>query len=214
MSTSPAMTDEIPVPPASTPETRGRFDGFLFTHRGKLAPAFGIGAMFAAAPTTPGIVTGVVAMFASSALRLWAIRHIGGAARVHARKAREGKHLVTTGPFALMRNPLYVANISGLVALCLMLGPVWYAGVAGVVMLAWYAAVVRWEEGVLIDLYGDQYVAYRDVTPALLPSLRRLARGNLGGATIPLAKALRRERGMAVLMVVAIALALTKQMLG
>jgi len=208
------MTDEVSVSPASAPDTRGRFDGFLFTHRGKLAPLFAIGAMLADMPTRAGIVTGVVLMFASSALRLWAIRHIGGAARVHARKAREGKHLVTTGPFALMRNPLYVANISGLGALCLMVGPAWLAVAAGFVMLGWYAAVVRWEEAVLVELYGAEYIAYRECTPALLPSLKRLARGDLGGATIPVAKALRRERGMAALMIVTIVLAVSKQMLG
>lgn len=213
MPTSSAETDGLSAPRSLTRESRGTLDGFLFSHRGKLHPAFTLAAVLAAKPTPDGIVVGAVLMLVHLSIRLWAVRHIGGAARVHARKARERKRLVTSGPFALVRNPLYIANIAGLAGTCMVLGPAWLAGLAGVTALIWYALVVRWEEGVLDELYGDQYRAYREQTPALVPSLSRIVRGDLGEASLPLSTVLRRERGLGVIIAVVTAMAVAKQLL-
>ncbi|GEM_PF-3000632 len=184
--------------------------GLLFTQRGKLHPVCTLGALLFAPPSQAGVLAGVLLLLAWATLRLWAVRHIGGAARVHARKARERKHLVTSGPFALVRNPLYVANIMGLTGTCLVLAPVWYAALAGLAAFAWYATIVRWEEGVLVELYGTEYEEYRQCTPWLVPSLGRVLRGGYGPAVLPLSKALRRERGLGVIVVAVVLLAVGK----
>jgi len=197
-------------PQANTAPDRDPRDGILFTQRGKLHPLCALGALLLAPPSLAEVVAGVLLLLAWAALRVWAIRHIGGAARVHARKARERKRLVTSGPFALVRNPLYVANIAGLTGTCLVLAPVWYAALAGLAAFAWYAAVVRWEEGVLVEQYGAEYAAYRQRTPWLVPSLGRVLRGGYGAAALPLSKALRRERGLAVIVAAVVVLAVGK----
>src|SRR5262249_48649360 len=51
---------------------------------------------------------GVVLTAAGEALRLWAVHHIGAISRT--RSGRLGP-LVESGPFALVRNPLYVGNV-------------------------------------------------------------------------------------------------------
>ena len=48
-------------------------------------------------------------MAAGELLRFWAVRHIGVISRT--RSDRLGP-LVETGPFALIRNPLYLGNIA------------------------------------------------------------------------------------------------------
>ena len=45
-----------------------------------------------------------------TALRLWSISYLGRSARTRKDKARR---LVTTGPFSLCRNPIYMANMVG-----------------------------------------------------------------------------------------------------
>lgn len=211
--TSPGLSspESVAAEPLTTmaPDRPAR-DGLLFTQRGKLHPLCALGALLLAPPSLAGVVAGVLLLLAWATLRLWAIRHIGGAARVRARKARERKRLVTSGPFALVRNPLYVANIMGLTGTCLVLSPVWYAALAGLAAFAWYAAIVRWEEGVLVELYGAEYEDYREHTPWLVPSLGRVLRGGYGAAALPWSKALRRERGLGVIVVVVALLAVGK----
>jgi protein-S-isoprenylcysteine O-methyltransferase Ste14 len=102
-------------------------------------------------------------------LRAWARVHIGRSSdtrRLHARR------LVTTGPYAYVRNPLYVGNLGIAVGLA-----IWIGSTAGVALLALalalhYARVVRAEEHGLEGDFGDRYRAYRDATPRWLPSAR------------------------------------------
>ena len=69
------------------------------------------------------MVSGILLVLLYAALRCWAARFIGGAARVHRRKAAKPRELVTDGPFAYVRNPLYVANSLGIAGACALAAP-------------------------------------------------------------------------------------------
>jgi protein-S-isoprenylcysteine O-methyltransferase Ste14 len=159
------------------------------------------------------MVVGGVLLTLHLAARLWVCRHLRGAARVHARKAQERKVLVTGGPFALVRNPLYVANTIGITGACLLFGPAWFAAVAAGASILWYAVVVRWEELVLTRLYADDYRRYCTLVPRFLPRLR--ARVGLPRADArdlyPWLKVLRRERGSIVLQFVSCSMAILNE---
>jgi protein-S-isoprenylcysteine O-methyltransferase Ste14 len=145
-------------------------------------------------------------------VRLWAGRHLGGAARVHSRKAQERKELVTSGPFGHVRNPLYLANSVGIAGGCLLFGPPWFAAVAVVLNILWYALVVDWEESVLSQLYADEYRAYCALVPRFVPrllvpaGLPQVATSDL----YPWRRVLRRERGSIMMLVVCVPLALLR----
>ena len=80
------------------------------------------------APPSPVIVGAGVALTAAGELiRLWGVRHIGAVSRT--RSDRLGP-LVDTGPFAVIRNPLYVGNILIWAGFALSARLVWLAPIA------------------------------------------------------------------------------------
>ena len=54
-------------------------------------------------------VAGCCTMVAGEAIRFWCQQYIGGASRT--RGASPGAALVSCGPYSMVRNPLYVANL-------------------------------------------------------------------------------------------------------
>jgi hypothetical protein len=119
-------------------------------------------------------VPGVVLTGLGEALRLWAVRHIGVISRT--RSTRLGP-LVATGPFALLRNPLYVGNVLIWMGFTLTAGFAWLAPIVAVLLFAEYHAIVRWEETLLEARHGDAYRAYAARVPRWIPTSNRGERG-------------------------------------
>ena len=117
---------------------------------------------------------GVALVAVGELIRLWAVRHIGVISRT--RSDRLGP-LVSTGPFALVRNPLYVGNVALWVGFALSAHLPWLAPLIIVVLGAEYHAIVRWEETLLESRRGEEYRAYAARVPRWIPKSNRGARG-------------------------------------
>jgi protein-S-isoprenylcysteine O-methyltransferase Ste14 len=147
---------------------------WLFRHRTALplpiAAAILVLRTGEAAPSVPIVAAGVAATAAGELIRLWGVHHIGAISRT--RSDRLGP-LIDTGPFALIRNPLYVGNILIWVGFALSARLVWLAPVVGVVLAAEYHAIVRWEEQLLTTRLGEAYSAYSARVPRWLPTFSR-----------------------------------------
>ena len=111
--------------------------------------------------------SGVVLTALGEGLRLWAVRHIGVISRT--RSGRLGP-LVDTGPFARVRNPLYLGNIAIWVGFALTARLVWLAPIFAVLLAVEYHAIVGWEERLLESRYGDAYRTYAVRVPRWLPT--------------------------------------------
>jgi protein-S-isoprenylcysteine O-methyltransferase Ste14 len=100
------------------------------------------------------------------ALRAWA----SGCAGEHTRKATIGApQLVTGGPYAYVRNPLYLASIvlgAGMVAL---LGDLVLLALYAAVFLFLYGAIIPAEERFLRAKFGALYECYCAHVPRLWP---------------------------------------------
>jgi len=88
-------------------------------------------------------------------------------------KIYEGHWLVTTGPFAVVRHPLYASLIWMLFG-----GALVYANLAGLllavsVFVPMMYARARKEESLLADAFGERYVTYRRRTGMFLPKMPR-----------------------------------------
>lgn len=121
-----------------------------------------------AAPSPPWVpALGLCLVAAGEAVRLWGVRHIGVVSRT--RSDRLGP-LVAAGPFAYVRNPLYLGNLALWVGFCLSARTAWLAPVVLGVLAAEYHAIVRWEEALLHARWGQPYAAYLDRVPRWLPA--------------------------------------------
>lgn len=109
---------------------------------------------------------GMILTLAGEALRFAAVRRIGVISRT--RSERLGP-LITSGPFAYVRNPLYIGNMFIWMGFSVTAGLAWAAPVVGVLLLAEYHAIVRWEERQIFSRYGEEYAIYCSAVSRWLP---------------------------------------------
>jgi len=163
------------------PDSITQLGGWLFRHRTALPLPFAaaiLGLRIGQAPPSTGlVVTGVVVTLAGELLRLWGVHHIGAISRTRADRLGP---LVSSGPFGIVRNPLYLGNIAIWIGFALTARLVWLAPVILILLGLEYHAIVRWEEQLLESRRGDEYRDYTSRVPRWFPRLsnRGDRRGN------------------------------------
>ena len=167
------VTTSLGISDQSSPDST-KLGEWLFRHRTALPlPIAGVIVGLRAGEAAPSailITAGVAVTAAGELIRLWGVRHIGAISRT--RSQRLGP-LVATGPFALIRNPLYVGNILIWVGFALSARLVWLAPLIVLLLGAEYHAIVRWEESLLVSRLGDAYRDYAAHVPRWLPTFNR-----------------------------------------
>jgi protein-S-isoprenylcysteine O-methyltransferase Ste14 len=161
------------------PDTLTRLGGWLFRHRTSLplpiAAALLTLRVGQAPPSTALVAAGVAVTALGELLRLWGVHHIGAISRT--RSDRLGP-LVASGPFARLRNPLYVGNIALWVGFALTARLAWLAPLVALLLGLEYHAIVRWEERLLETRLGGAYRAYAARVPRWVPRWNRGERGD------------------------------------
>jgi len=114
-------------------------------------------------------ILGFTVVASGELVRIWAVHHIGVISRT--RSNRLGP-LVQTGPFALVRNPLYLGNIVLWVGFATSAGLLWLIPIFVVVLGLEYHAIVQWEEQLLEARRGSEYKEYAARVPRWVPSFR------------------------------------------
>ena len=154
------------------PDTTTRLGGWLFRHRTALPLPFAAAILGLrvgqAPPSTTLILSGMALSTAGELLRLWGVHHIGVISRTRAERLGP---LVSSGPFAWVRNPLYLGNIAIWVGFALTARLVWLAPVILFLLGLEYHAIVRWEEELLESRLGEAYREYKSRVPRWLPRL-------------------------------------------
>jgi protein-S-isoprenylcysteine O-methyltransferase Ste14 len=124
-------------------------------------------------------VVGAVLAVAGIAATLWAQLAMGTSWRIGVDPA-ERTELVTSGPFALVRNPIFSAMIPTALGLTLLVpSVVAIAGLVGlIVALELQVRVV--EEPYLLHAQGDRYASYAARVGRFVPGIGRLDAGRPG----------------------------------
>lgn len=117
-------------------------------------------------PHAAALAGGAVLVALGAALRLASIRWLGKRARVSRAKATI---LVARGPYARVRNPLYVAALLIIAGGGLMTGLGWWALAPVAAVWLVYDRVVRHEERTLVDTHGEFGTRYLRTVPRWLP---------------------------------------------
>lgn len=107
----------------------------------------------------------------SVSLVAWALRHLGMEWRIKAVVTEDHK-FVTTGPYRIIRHPIFGALFSLLLATVLLLTQPAPALLAIAVYLWGTEIRIRAEDGLLERRFGGPFREYRRNTPAYLPYLR------------------------------------------
>jgi protein-S-isoprenylcysteine O-methyltransferase Ste14 len=110
---------------------------------------------------------------AGELLRWWGVAYAGPLTRVTGSVG--APELIVAGPFAYVRNPLYVGNIlmyAGVGIMANALFP-WLLAAAVAYFIAQYALIVSLEEEFLAKQFGAAFDEYRASVPRFFPSLRR-----------------------------------------
>ncbi len=95
-------------------------------------------------------------------LRTWAAGHLV-----------KDERLTVGGPYAHLRNPLYLGSLLSAFGFLVIIGDPLLAAAFIAAALAVYLPTVRQEEDYLRRLHGEAYDQYRRAVPAILPRLRR-----------------------------------------
>lgn len=74
---------------------------------------------------------------------------------------RAADHLVTGGPFALSRNPIYLGNTTLMVAIGFIAGSLWFVLLAPLAAIATTFLAIRPEERHLAERFGKRYRDYQ-----------------------------------------------------
>jgi protein-S-isoprenylcysteine O-methyltransferase Ste14 len=102
-------------------------------------------------------------------LRAWA----AAAAGLHTRSATiEAPQLATGGPYAFVRNPIYLGSfVLGLGMIGLLRDP-WLLVPHSLVFAVFFGMIVPAEEQYLQARFGTEFIRFRGAVPKLLPALR------------------------------------------
>ena len=164
------------------PDRATRLGGWLFRRRTSLPLPVAIAILAIPAVDTTWsallVVSGVVITLLGELIRLWGVHHIGVISRT--RSDRLGP-LITGGPFAIVRNPLYIGNIMLWAGVALTARLVWLAPAILVLLGAEYHAIVRWEEHLLDSRLGEAYRTYAARVPRWMPRLHHRGHGGNDG---------------------------------
>jgi protein-S-isoprenylcysteine O-methyltransferase Ste14 len=118
-------------------------------------------------------IVGIDNLVLGAILRIWAVSHPGRHTRSRTIKAPS---LITAGPYACVRNPIYLANFFiglGLVVLAeaIILVPIYF-----IVFGLPYRKIVEQEENFLRNKFGEEFGRYCAVVPRWLPRLKNTTR--------------------------------------
>jgi protein-S-isoprenylcysteine O-methyltransferase Ste14 len=148
---------------------------FVFGKRGALLalPAVVLAAL--GKPSAFSIATGLPVAFAGEVVRMWAVGYSGVTTRGDTVTAPA---LVTAGPYAYVRNPLYVGNFLTAAGFALaftgknsMPARALLVGGSLAAMLGVYAVIVPHEEAYLRATFGPDFDEYCERVPRVVPAL-------------------------------------------
>ena len=110
--------------------------------------------------------------FFGVAFAAWGLRALGKNWAPSMTGVRNDTKLVTTGPYAIVRNPIYLGALIFLPSLALV-AAYWLMLLPAIVLCIILYAQLDEEEVTVLDRFGDAYREYMKRTPRLIPKLRR-----------------------------------------
>jgi len=103
----------------------------------------------------------------------------------------KNRQLATSGPYALVRHPLYTGNILLVIGFAVANVSYWAIPLAVFFFWFWYPTAIEYEDRKLRRIFGQAWEEWAARTPALLPRLSNVSR--MGGGQWSFGTSLRRN---------------------
>ena len=133
-------------------------------------------AVLAANTTEVSLRLGTLVVLLGEVLRFWSNGYVGHVkvnwTSLNKNGIKVGR-LVTAGPYAFVRNPLYFGTFVIAAGFCMAIGNPWFGLVTLCSLLVVYQSKIQEEEVDIAHEGGEVYRSYRKAVPRLLPTLRR-----------------------------------------
>lgn len=116
-----------------------------------------------AKPEFPGILIGMILIFFGEGIRIWAAGHL-----------QKNEVLTVTGPYAYVKNPLYIGSIFITAGFCILSDNIYILAAAFFMFCFHYIPYKKKVEGDrLKERFGSQYEDYDEKVPEYLPRRKR-----------------------------------------
>ena len=111
-------------------------------------------------------IPGLVLLACGEGLRLWGVAVVGKESRT---RGSGVKRLANYGPYAHVRNPLYVGNLLLTLGATCISELLWMVPVILILFIVQYVPIVLWEESILTERFGQLYADYCKHVPRWWP---------------------------------------------
>ena len=105
---------------------------------------------------------------AGALFRAWAVAVLGRFFTWHVR-VQDGQRVVSSGPYSVVRHPSYTGAWFLYVGALVFIHAWIAAALAAVLLLAAFARRIRYEETLMLKVFGDQYRMYSRTVKRLVP---------------------------------------------
>ncbi len=149
--------------------------------------------LYYARPNSPYFIIGIVLIVIGEIIRLRSVSFAGGETRTMNVGASS---ICKSGPYSIVRNPLYIGNVMIYVGFAFVAGSVYVVTISLITLLYFlvqYSLIISLEEEALEKKFGDEYITYKKLVPSILPKINNTFRNY---ETIPssLAKTIKTEK--------------------
>lgn len=166
----------------------------LFQYRGYTPIPFLLTMILFAKPVGETMLIGAVMALLGELLRFWGVAYAGSLTR--ATGSVGALQVIVAGPYAFVRNPLYLGNIllyAGIGVMANALFP-WLVIVALAYFAFQYLSIVSLEEEFLEKEFGPRYLEFKTHVPQFIPRLTPYKHPDQEGQRAHWSEALRSER--------------------
>jgi len=112
-----------------------------------------------AKPNQPGIVIGIILIVIGEGIRIWAAGHL-----------QKNEILTVTGPYAYVKNPLYIGSIIITTGFCILADNIYLMAAATFIFCFHYIPYKKRVEGDrLRKIFGSQFEDYDQKVPDYIP---------------------------------------------
>jgi len=88
--------------------------------------------------------------------------------------SKKGGKLVTSGPYSLTRNPMYLGSFFIGAGFLLLVWPIWFLPLFALMFYFRFKQQVKKEETLLFKLFKSEYETYCKKVPHIFPSLKKI----------------------------------------